>query len=180
MSNATLEDTILTNNDVYLTYLDFQKAFGSIDHARLLAIMEDISYSINAIKLTCNIYTNSITSFHNNHFGTMPPIQINRGNKQGDTLNPYLFIIFLDPLLKWLEKANLGYHFNKLSAICMTTTYSDDLIVITDNVTHIQSQINKLQRFYEWAHLNLNLAKCAITGCPNTSPHYHKMNLIPI
>lgn len=177
MSNATLEDAILTNNDVYLTYLDFQKAF---DHAQLLAIMEDISYPINAIKLIGNIYTNSITSFHDNHFGTMPPIQISRGTIQGDTLNPYLFIIFLDLLLKWLEKDNLGYHFDKLSSICTTTTYSDNLTIITDNVTHIQSHINKLQQFYEWAHLNPNLAKCAITGCPTTSPHYHKTNLIPI
>jgi hypothetical protein len=36
---ATLEDTRLTNKDIYLTYINFKNVFRSIDHARLLAIM---------------------------------------------------------------------------------------------------------------------------------------------
>ena len=34
---ATLKDAWLTNNNIYLTYINFINAFGSIDHARLLA-----------------------------------------------------------------------------------------------------------------------------------------------
>lgn len=34
---VTLEDAWLTNNNIYLTYINFINAFGSIDHARLLA-----------------------------------------------------------------------------------------------------------------------------------------------
>jgi hypothetical protein len=39
-----LEDAKLTNHDIYLTYIDFRNAFGFIDHARLLALMEDLGY----------------------------------------------------------------------------------------------------------------------------------------
>jgi hypothetical protein len=35
---AALEDSRLTQQDIYLLYIDFKNAFGSIDHARLLAI----------------------------------------------------------------------------------------------------------------------------------------------
>lgn len=41
---ATLEDARLTKNNIYLTNIDFQKAFSSIDHVRPLAIVGDLGY----------------------------------------------------------------------------------------------------------------------------------------
>lgn len=41
---AALEDARLTNNNIYLTDIDFQKACSSIDHVRPLAIMGDLGY----------------------------------------------------------------------------------------------------------------------------------------
>ena len=53
---ATFEDAKLTNIDVYLIYIDFYNAFGSIDHVRLLVLMNDLGYSIDAIEIVGNIY----------------------------------------------------------------------------------------------------------------------------
>ena len=111
--------------------------------------MEDLGYPLNVVELIGNIYTNSTTSFHGNHFGTTLPIQINRSTIQGDTISPYLFIIFLDPLLIWLEKDNIGYHLKTSTTTCNTLTYADDLAILTDNIAHIQAQICKLQKFYQ-------------------------------
>jgi hypothetical protein len=41
---VALEDSRFTQQDIYLLYIDFKNAFGSIDHARLLAIMADLGY----------------------------------------------------------------------------------------------------------------------------------------
>lgn len=41
---STLEDVKLTNQDIYILYIDFKNAFGLIDHARLLGIMKDLGY----------------------------------------------------------------------------------------------------------------------------------------
>jgi hypothetical protein len=73
---ATLEDAKYTKQDIYILYIDFRNAFGSIDHARLLTIMEDIGYPIDAISLIGNIYTDSTTSFSGTNFGTTQPINI--------------------------------------------------------------------------------------------------------
>lgn len=70
---GALEDAILTNKDIYLTYIDFQNAFGSIDHAGLLVIMEDLGYPVDEVEIIGNIYEVSITFFTGNHFGTTPP-----------------------------------------------------------------------------------------------------------
>lgn len=78
----------------------------------LAKLMELSVQHPSAIELISNMHINSTTSFHKSHFGATPPIQISCGTIQGDTLSPCLFIIFLNPLLRWLEKNNMGYHFN--------------------------------------------------------------------
>jgi len=118
--------------------------------------MEDLGYPLDAVKIVGNIYNNSTTSFTGSHFGTTHLIRISRGTIQGDTLSPYLFIIFLEPLLRWLENDDMGYHFKTSSAICTTTAYTDDLAIITDNIQNIQPQIEKLQKFAEWSHMDPN------------------------
>jgi hypothetical protein len=80
---AALEDARFTNQDIFILYIDFKNAFGSIDHARLLAIMKDLGYPHDAIKLVGNIYTQSTTVFVGEHFGKTQPIPIQRGTIQG-------------------------------------------------------------------------------------------------
>ena len=130
--------------------------------------MKDLGYPRDVVELIGNIYTNLPTSFHVNHFGTTPPIQINKDTIQDDTLSPYLFIIFLDPLLWWLEKDNIGYHFKTSSITCNIIAYAN-FAILTSNMTHIQPQIHKLWKFSEWTYLDLNFSKCTITRCPNKS-----------
>ena len=81
---AALEDSKFSSQDIYLLYIDFTNAFGSIDHARLLAIMEDLGYPLDAIKFIGNIYANSRTTFIGTHFIKAKPIPIQRGTIQGD------------------------------------------------------------------------------------------------
>lgn len=54
---------------------------------------------------------------------------------QGDTLSPYLLIIFLKPIFRWLgKKTLLGYHLNTSSNIITTMPYVDDLVILTYNI----------------------------------------------
>jgi hypothetical protein len=109
--------------------------------------MEDIGYPIDAISLIGNIYIDSTTSFLGTNFGTTQPINIQRGTIQGDTLSPYPFLIFLEPLLRWLQRDQLGYTFrtseNKVSAVA----YTDDLATITNTIDNRKKKVTKLERF---------------------------------
>jgi hypothetical protein len=167
---AALEDSKFTQQDIYLLYIDFKNAFGSIDHARLLAIMADLGYPQDAINLISNIYSNSSTMFLGSYFGKTKSVHIQRGTIQGDTLSPYLFIIFLEPLLRWLERGNLGYTLKTSQYTLNSAAYADDLDIITNDIKHIQPQINKIDKFCQWAGMELGIPKCAIIGCPNNKP----------
>jgi hypothetical protein len=171
---ATLEDARLTNQDIYILYIDFKNAFGSIDHARLLAIMKDLGYPIDATNLIGNIYSQASTIYSGEYFGKTLPIPIQRGTIQGDTLSPYLFLIFLEPLLRWLQQGDNGYTFGTSKVKISSAAYADDLAAIANKLKSLQIQLDKLDKFCEWVGMDLGIPKCAVTGCPNKS----KMNPI--
>jgi hypothetical protein len=132
--------------------------------------MTDLGYPQDAINLIGNIYSNSSTRFYGTHFGKTKPVHIQRGTIQGDTLSPYLFITFLEPLLRWLERGNLGYKLNTSQYTINSAAYADDLAIITNDIKSIQPQIDKIDKFCHWAGMELGIPKCAITGCPNNKP----------
>lgn len=140
-----------------LASIDLKNTSGSIDHPWLLAIMEDIAYPKDVVELIGNICRETTTSFFGYNYGTTPSLHI----------SPYDFVIFLEPLLRCLERDKLNYHFNAPQTIYNTMACADDLDIITDDIHKIQPQITKLQQFAQWAHMDLNLSKCTITGCPN-------------
>ena len=129
---TALEDAQFINQNIYLLYIDFKNSFGSIDHACLLAIMKDLGYLEDAIKLVGNIYSHSNTIFTGEHFGQIQRIPIQRGTIQGDTLCPYLFIIFLKPLRQWLQNGKYGYTLSTSKITINLVAYADDLAIITN------------------------------------------------
>jgi hypothetical protein len=163
---AALEDAKLTNQDIYILYIAFKNTFGSIDHARLLTIIEDLGYPLDAIEIIGNTYTNSTTKYIGEYFNKTEPIHIQRGTIQGDTLSQYLFILFLEPLLRWLQR---GYIFKTFNSHESIGAYANDLATITNNIIAIQPQINKIKKFNSWAGMDLNIFKCAIMRASNKS-----------
>ena len=152
--------------------MNFKNAFRSIDHAQLLVIMKDLEYLEDAIKLVGNIYSQSNTIFIGEHLGQTQKIPIQRDTIQGDTFSPYFFIMFLEPLLRWLQRGKNGYTLGTSKITINMATYADDLAIIANKLTLLQPQLNKLNKYCEWAGMDLEITKCAITGCPNKS----KMN----
>ena len=165
-----MEDVRFTKQDIYVLYIDFKNAFGSLDHTRLLlAIIKDLGYLEHAVTLIGNIYSQSNTIFTGDHFGRTNPIPISRRTIQGYTLSPYLILIFLEPLLRWLQRGRNRYTFGTSKVTISSAAYADDLAVISNNLQSTQTQLNKLDKYRKWAGMDLGVPKCAITGCPNKS-----------
>ena len=119
--------------------------------------MKDLSYPQDVVALIGNFYSHSTTTFTGEHVDETQPSSIQRGTIQGDTLSPYLFIIFLETLLRWLQRENNGYTFNTSNTKLSSVAYADDLATISINLTSLQHQLNKLDKLCEWAGTGLGI-----------------------
>ena len=104
------EDAHHTKQDLYLLYVDFSNAFNMVDHDKLLCIMYDLGFPTDAIDVIKGIYEDSRTSVQL-PAGRTEPLVITRGTIQGDPLSPLLFILYIEPLLRWLHVGGRGYQY---------------------------------------------------------------------
>ena len=164
-----MSDAKICHQDLYLLYIDFSSAFNTIDHDKLLCIMHDLGFPPAAIEVVADLYTNAVTRIKLN-FAVTDPIELGRGTIQGDIPSPILFLIFIEPLLRWLQSGGRGYRHK-----CMTNTpedghtisnlaYADDLAAMTNSIADMKVQAQKVQAFVSWSGMTVNCKKCAITG----------------
>ena len=167
---SVYEDAALHRSNVTAMYIDLSMAFNTVDHGRLLQIMELLGFPPQAAHVVASLYGSAATSIRV-PAGQTPSIPVRRGTVQGDTLSPLLFLIFIEPLLRWLQTGGRGYTIkavgddheaSKMKYAALA--YADDLVLITENVSDMRIQARKLERFLNWAGLSVNHKKCAITG----------------
>ena len=94
-----IEECKLSNRDLALVFVDFSKAFDSVDRNKMFEILKLYGIPdkmISAIKVMYTDTTSTILSPD----GETPPFSINAGILQGDTLAPFLFIIVVDYVLR--------------------------------------------------------------------------------
>ena len=170
-----LEDAQLTKQDIYMLMIDFTEAFDTIDHDKLLQTMYDLGFPTDSIEVVKNLYSNASTSIRT-PTGLTPPLQFDRGTIQGDSLSPFLFILYLEPLMRWLRVGTNGYIPGTLK-LCPPpltqqlaqlhipdVTYADDLNLLSGTPAHIAKQALKVTRFSQWGHLIINISKSLMTG----------------
>ena len=99
--------------------------------------------------------------------------EFGRGTIQGDSLSPFLFILYLEPLLRWLQHGGLGYSPGSLSNSRPTdqtqhhvsnSAYADDLNLMTDSLHNMSLQTNKVTEYATWGYLKANPTKTLFTS----------------
>lgn len=143
--------------------IDISKAFDSVQWPFLISILFVLKFFekfIHWIKLCITIASFSVQV--NDKLAGF--FRSEKGLRQGCSLSPYLFVIFMNVLLTMLDKAALdqkiGYHPYckniKLTHLCFT----DDLLVFADGKKHsIKGILNVFSEFAKYSGLNISLEK---------------------
>ncbi len=103
--------------------------------------------------------------------GNTIPLPIYRGTLQGDTLSPFLFTIFMEPLLRWLAVGSRGYkpsyQPHKPTSTIITYDdhgYADDVSITAGSIQDLKIQLKKLHLSSQYTGLQLETSKCETTG----------------
>ena len=161
---GVIEDAHLHRSPLFILYLDFSAAYSSVPHDGLLRIMGYLGFPADAVAAVEDIYTHA-TTIVRTPYGDAPEVHIRRGTLQGDTLSPLLFLLFLEPLLRWLDVGERGYRVTSALEPCRVASaaFVDDVALAAGTAEDAKRQLHKVHRFGEWAGIKLNIPKCAIT-----------------
>ena len=154
----------------------------------LLWIMYDLGYfptdAIDAVKI---LYDNATTQVKLPSGIRTGQIPVERGTIQGDTLSPFLFLLYIKPLLRWLHVGERGYVHTcipkgnqlqtHLANNISSASFADD--PPTGNLKNLKVQANKLTLYSNWAGLIISGSKTKVTGSLNASPSKDQNGLTP-
>ncbi len=87
------------------------------------------------------------------------------------TLSPFLFTIFMEPLLRWLAVGSRGYRPSyqpyKPTATIITYDdhgYAEDISITAGSIHNLNIQLKKLHLFSQYTSLQLETTKCEAIG----------------
>lgn len=180
---SVIEDASSNDRDLYILYLDLKDAFGSVDHARLHQVLAKLGIPRDFLSIIKDLYTGRTTCIRTAR-GTTRPIKCLRGTVQGDCLSPLLFILYLEPLLQWFAAGEDGYtlpntDFSPSGSVhdittgplvdCSDALCADDLALTAQSEKGLLRMIRKVQLYCDWACIEINVGKCAVTGRESSS-----------
>jgi len=143
----------------YFLSLDFEKAFDSIDHKWLFAVLEKIGLPQSFIRIVKTLHTQAFSEIIVNGFRT-PTFTIRRGVRQGDPSSLFLFLIALEPLLATIRNnRNIEGIYTPGRSEIKTLSYADDVTIIAANTSSVKQVFFTLQKFEAAATIRINFAK---------------------
>ena len=155
---TTILDDVISqlNNMEYslVAYLDFKKAFDTINHKILINKLEKAGLGPNLIALIKNYLSGrkQKTKLFS-EVSTLKPVEI--GVPQGSTIGPLMFIVYINDLDTVLQKCN---H-------CM---YADDTVLYCSNASrklvrkNLQMDVDRVQKWCDANRLTLNVTKTKV------------------
>ena len=149
-----LEGVRSHNRKAIVLYVDFRKAFDSINRNKMMKILKAYDVPPNLLQAIILMYENTKARIISPD-GETDFFAILAGVLQGDTLAPYLFIIVLDYVLRKTFKGReeeLGFKLHRrrsrrVKAIHITDLdFADDLAILVEEIEQAQQALTALER----------------------------------
>ena len=156
----------------FLSYIDFQKAFDSVDRNLLFFKLSKIGISGRFYKAISAMYSNPrakvLLNEHETDFFDCPI-----GVKQGDNISATLFSIFINDLAEEIKAtgvgldlaenvANLDFKEEYKDLFLNILLYADDIILMAKNENDLQFLLNVVEQWCHKWRLEVNLTKTNI------------------
>ena len=185
-------DANLTNNELYLVSIDQRKAFDSMSHNYLFALLDHVdinSFLTNSIK---RIYNQSYASLVVDKYITKNKIYVLGGIKQGCALSMFAYTLGIEELVVNIhENQNInGYKIPKM--ICnnnndnnnnfnneiKATMYADDTGGIVKNLESIEYFFEEFNNWGKVSGASMNEDKTKILAINSSYERFRNINFV--
>ncbi|CAH2104114.1 unnamed protein product [Euphydryas editha] len=143
------------NKKIYIAFVDYAKAFDSLDHKSIWESLQQQGIPDIYIRILKNIYSNSKARIQLESLGDEFSIQ--RGVRQGDPLSPKLFSAVLEGIFRKLNWEEYGININGRKMHHLR--FADDIVLFEENPEKLSCMINDLDEKSSKVGLQMNTTK---------------------
>ncbi len=148
------------SKNLYIAFIDFHKAFDKLWRDGLLLKLCNNGIGGNMYKLIKSMYSNNTSKVRVNNKCT-PDFPCESGVRQGDSLSPTLFNIFVNDITPLMNSPNCQpAKIGTTSVGCLF--YADDLVILSESKEGLQSGLDALNEYSNKWHLKVNKNKTKI------------------
>lgn len=156
-----LEQSSEWNSSLYITFIDYEKAFDSVDRETIWNLLRHYGVPSKIV----NIIRSSYEGFNCRviHGGQLTePFNVKTGVRQGCLLSPFLFLLAID----WIMKTSLNRSQNGIQWTPWTQLedldFADDIALISHTQQQMQNKINAIAEISSQTGLKVNLKKTKV------------------
>ena len=138
--NQILETAEEYKIPICMAFIDYEKAFDSIEHTAVFQALEKQGVESRYINILKNAYNNGTAQIKTD--SVSEKFKIDRGVRQGDTLSPNLFIAALEEIFKRTDLQEKGIKINgeRMSNL----RFADDIVLFASDVKELEQMIVSL------------------------------------
>ena len=170
LNKAILENCRRRATNLWMAWLDYQKAYDSVPHSWIRKCLHLYGVSRNIEMFIADTMTKWKTRLllkHEKGEIVLKDVKIKRGIFQGDSLSPLLFCLSIDPLSRMLNSKDNGYNMNARGQEPQKVghlLYMDDLKLYANSEKVLKDQLNTVREFSADITMKFGLDKCAIVA----------------
>jgi hypothetical protein len=142
--NAAVEKHLLKNTKLYVAFIDFRKAYDTVNRAVLWSVLIKNGLHGRMFKMIKAIY-GTVQACVLSNCGRSGYFECLQGLKQGCILSPMLFSLLINELAnEIIEKAKHGVSLSSAEMELFLLLFADDLTLLSTTVIGMQTQLNAL------------------------------------
>jgi len=151
------ERNVEYNNNVYVCYVDYEKAFDRVDWIKLMMILQSIGVDWRDRKLIWNL-DNKQVAYVRIEDGLSTACTIDRGVRQGCSLSPLLYLIYDEAMIREATD-NMETGISVGGRIINTIRYAVDKALVANSQKWLQQLMNNLNKVTIEFGMKINVKK---------------------
>ncbi len=151
-----IDSYIKQGKKLYTCFIDFAQCFDTVWRDGLFYKLLKYNIGGSFYGILRSMYQNNVCSVKVSG-GRTEPFYCNNGVKQGCTLSPSLFNLYVNDLPEIFDTQCDPVTLNTTSLNCLM--YADDLILLSGTENGLQKCLDRLELYCSQWHLSLNLSK---------------------
>ena len=154
------ERSLEHDNDVFICFVDYEKAFDRVDWVKLLGILREIDVDWRDRRLIVNLYMQqrAVVKVLQEH---SEESEFGRGVRQGCCLSPLLFTLYAEAMMiEAMEGVDEGIKVG--GKLLQDVRFADDQGMVADTENGLQKIMERLSATAEEYRMKINIKKTKV------------------